>query len=76
MLEISNLMLKELFNDSRFKSLLWRTGMMGLAFLVTSVSNNLTALELSPQVTVFVGLILGEVSKAISNYLNQETNLG
>lgn len=71
-------MLKELFNDSRFKSLLWRTGMMALAFLVTAVSNNLTSLNLTPEVTVFVGLILGEVSKAINNYLSgyQDTNLG
>lgn len=71
-------MLKELFNDSRFKSLLWRTGMMALAFLVTAVSNNLTSLQLSAEMTVFVGLILGEISKAINNYLSdhQETNLG
>jgi hypothetical protein len=71
-------MLKELFNDSRFKSLLWRTGMMALAFLVTAVSNNLTSLHLSSEMTVFVGLILGEISKAINNYLSdhQETNLG
>ncbi len=49
---------------------------MGLAFLVNAVIQNLTALHLSPELTVFVGLVLGEVSKALSNYTKQETNLG
>lgn len=65
-------MLKELFNDSRFKSLLWRTGMMALAFLVNAGASNLTALQLDPSVTVFIGLILGEISKALNNYLSNK----
>lgn len=63
-------MIKELLSNKRLKSLLWRAVMMGLAFLVQAIINNLTALELSAQVTVFVGLVLGEVSKAINNYLS------
>lgn len=71
-LNINKNMLKELFNDSRLKSLLWRAGMMALAFLVTAISNNLTALELSPQMAVFVGLVLGEISKAVNNHLSSK----
>lgn len=47
----------------RVKSLLWRALMMGLATLVTYIVENLSVLELSPQVTVVLGLVLGEVSK-------------
>lgn len=63
-------MIKELLSNKRLKSLVWRAIMMGLAFLIQAIMNNLTALELSAQVTVFVGLVLGEISKAINNYLS------
>jgi hypothetical protein len=51
----------------RIFSLLWRAGMMGLAVSLAYIAENLSILELSPQITVFLGLILGEVSK----YLNR-----
>lgn len=47
----------------RVKSLLWRALMMGLAAVVAYIVENLSVLELSPQVTVVLGLVLGEVSK-------------
>lgn len=56
--------------DARLQSLLWRTGMMIVGFTVTAVINNLSVLELQPAVAVLLGLILGEVSKAINNYLS------
>jgi GH24 family phage-related lysozyme (muramidase) len=65
-----------LLSDSRLKSLLWRACMMGLAFIVNASLNNLTALKLTPEVTVFVGLVLGEISKALSKYRSQETDQG
>ncbi|MHC1728054.1 MAG: hypothetical protein AB9866_18970 [Syntrophobacteraceae bacterium] len=43
--------------------------MMGLAVFVGFVSDNLVSLELSPAVTVILGLFLGELSK----FLNSET---
>lgn len=51
---------------NRIKSLLWRTAMVALAFLVAELGTNLDMFNLSPQLTTFVGLILGEISK----YLN------
>ena len=46
--------------------------MMALAFLVNAGASNLTALQLDPSVTVFIGLILGEISKALNNYLSNK----
>lgn len=74
--DMNDTFLSQLLNDSRLKSLLWRAGAMGLAFLVNASINNLTALHMNSDVTVFVGLVLGEVSKALNNYLHQETTLG
>lgn len=51
---------------NRLKSFAWRLGMMTAAAVVAFVLENLELLELNPQVTVVVGLVLGEVSK----YLN------
>jgi hypothetical protein len=52
----------------RIKSLAWRAGMMAIAVFLGSVSENIGLLELSPQVTVLIGLVLGEVSKWLNNY--------
>lgn len=51
---------------NRLKSFAWRTGMMVLAAIVAFTLENLDLLELNPQVTVVVGLILGEVSKFLN----------
>lgn len=54
----------------RIKSLVWRSAMMALAMFVSALSEGVPALELSPLTTVFLGLMLGEVSK----FLNTKTN--
>ena len=51
---------------NRFKSFAWRTGIMMAVALVNSALANLSDFSLSPEVTVLVGLILGEVSKFLS----------
>lgn len=53
--------------SSRFKSFYWRSGMMVVAGFVTLVANSLGEFGLSGQTAVFLGLVLGEVSKAINN---------
>jgi len=63
-------MLQELLSSNRFKSLLWRTGAMALAFVLSASLVHLDALQLSTQQTVFIGLVIGEITKAINNYLN------
>ena len=45
---------------------------MGLAAIITIIVNNLTTLGLSPTITAFLGLILGEIGKAISNKLENK----
>lgn len=53
---------------SRLKSFGWRVGMMLVALLVAFATENLTNFGLTPQFTVVLGLVLGEVSKFLNNY--------
>lgn len=50
----------------RLQSLAWRVGMMTLAISLQFAIENASELNISPLVTVLLGLVLGEVSK----YLN------
>jgi len=48
--------------------------MMGLSFLIAAILSHLNVLELDPTVKLFIGLVLGEVSKAITNQLSSGDN--
>lgn len=50
----------------RLESFLWRTGMMVLAAVVTFAMDNLGMLQFDPLVVTILGLVLGEISKAIN----------
>jgi hypothetical protein len=63
------LAIKNILANSRVKSFLWRTGMMILAVVLVELMNLVPTLDLPTQVTVILGLILGEVSKMINNIL-------
>lgn len=56
----------------RLKSFYWRTGMMALASFLAIVADSLNMLELSPQITVVIGLVLGEISKALTNAVDNK----
>lgn len=60
---------KELLTN-RFKSFLWRSGMMVLALLLNTITASLSDFNLSPEVVVVLGLVLGEISKAINQKLS------
>jgi hypothetical protein len=51
----------------RIKSFGWRTAMMVLAAAIAAVTENLGILELHPTATIMIGLVLGEISKALNN---------
>jgi len=53
----------------RLLSLAWRVGGMTLAFVLEAIASNLGILELPPQVTVFIGLVISELTKALNNKL-------
>jgi hypothetical protein len=53
----------------RAASLIWRSAMMGVAVALAYAAENIGALELAPGHIAILGLVLGEVSKAIRNYL-------
>jgi hypothetical protein len=55
--------------SKRLKSLAWRAFMMSFATAIAFIGENLNLLELSPGITVVLGLFLGEVSK----FLNTKT---
>jgi hypothetical protein len=50
----------------RLKSFLWRAGMVALAAFLAYAAENIGLLELSPQATVIIGLVLGEISKFLN----------
>jgi len=60
----------QLFNNKRFKSLLWRAGAMILAFMLDYTIMFFTNSQIPPYIAVSLGLIFGEISKALHNYLN------
>jgi hypothetical protein len=50
----------------RLKSFAWRGSMMTLAFALGWAAEHIGLLELDPTVTMILGLVLGEVSKALN----------
>lgn len=63
--------LKEQF-IKRLKSFGWRIAMMFAAFIVTFVINNLASFNLSGEVAVVAGLLLGEVSKFLNTKISEQ----
>lgn len=65
--------IKEILISNRFKSFYWRMGMMILAVIVSGLLSNIDMLNelFSPAVVMVIGLVLGEVSKAINNALTE-----
>ena len=56
---------------NRLKSFAWRLGMMVLAFTANYISTNLAGLELSPEITIVIGLVMGEISKFLNVELSK-----
>ena len=63
-------MIKEFFRSERMKSFLWRAGMMSVAGFCNVLAESLAGFKLTPEATTVLGLILGEISKAINNSLS------
>lgn len=61
--------------SSRFKSFYWRAGVMIVTGFVALLAESVELFELGPQMTVFLGLALGELTKALNN-LTQGRTLG
>lgn len=60
----------------RIKSFLWRAVMMLLAIAVQFALDNLTQFQLSPQLTILIGLVLGELSKWLNTGLPSPEKTG
>ena len=61
--------IENILQNHRVKSFLWRLGMMVLALIVNQVIIFISDSGLTTGTWVVLGLILGEVSKAINNAL-------
>ena len=57
----------ELFTSSRLKSFTWRLGSVMVVAGLGYISSSLGEFDLSPEAVVFLGLVLGEITKAINN---------
>jgi hypothetical protein len=66
--------LKNIGQNKRVKSFLWRTGMMCLAVVIVEVINILPSLELAPGYTVLLGLILGVSRKHLGKRIKATTD--
>jgi len=58
--------IKNILANNRVKSFLWRTGMMILAVIIQQLIDSMSGWQVSPEATVVLGLVLGELSKAIN----------
>jgi len=56
----------------RFQSFYWRTAMLAVAGFVALLAESLDLFELSLNATAILGLILGEVSKALNNLVHNK----
>lgn len=63
--------MKEIFFSNRMKSLYWRTLMMFIAGICSAIADDIGLLKLNGEMTVLVGLVLGEISKAINNMIQE-----
>ena len=59
--------LSELFSSDRLKSFLWRGGAVVVVAGLNYLSANIGEFNLSPQMVIFVALIVGEITKAVNN---------
>jgi len=55
---------------NRIKSFVWRLSVMIIVALVNYVTANYTGFGLSPEVTVLIGLVAGEISKFLNTELS------
>lgn len=68
--------LKSVLLSNRFKSFYWRTGMMALSGFISLILSSLSDFNMGTTATVVLGLVLGEVSKYLNQYLSQDVPLG
>ena len=59
--------IKEVLSSNRFKSFYWRLGMMIVATVVAFLSEAVVDFGWSAEITILVGLVLGEISKALNS---------
>ena len=59
----------------RLKSFIWRSAMVLFVVALDFISKNLGLFDISPELVVVVGLMLGEISKELNNKYDLESYL-
>lgn len=57
----------EFFSSIRLKSFLWRAGAMGAVAVIGVFQAEITNYSLRPEIIAVLGLVLGEITKALNN---------
>ena len=58
---------QELFSSKRLSSFTWRLGSVAVIAMLGYIQSHVTDLQLSESAVVILGLMLGEITKAINN---------
>lgn len=56
----------------RLKSFIWRAGAVGAVAVLNYVAEQLGASGLSVEIVTVIGLVIGEITKAINNYVSSK----
>lgn len=64
--------LNELFSSTRFKSFLWRAGAIGLVAIIAYTQQEVATLDINQTIILLIGLVLGEITKALNNVIQSE----
>lgn len=59
---------KTIYYSKRVRSFLWRIGAVMAVAGLAEVSAQLNVIVVDPKLQVFIGLILGEITKAVNNW--------
>lgn len=62
--------IKNLFISPRFISFYWRTGALALSELLALIAENVANIGLPGWAVLVIGLLLGEATKALNNFIN------
>lgn len=53
-------------------SMMWNLGGMAFAFILESVGKNLGLFNLSPEVTIFLGILTSRITKVVNAYFQEK----
>ena len=68
-------MISHIFHEDRLKSLAWRASAMALAAFTGYIATSIESMQIPGGWVVVAGLVLGEVSKGLNNWVSGRSSL-